>query len=103
MPLNTEQLFAHLKATAGKAPAKPKLPRTPAIQQAKRKEQEAKRAIGADRLEKEANNAVNTQDARQVAEHSLSKTLMKKLIEGVKLTTDEQRQIAMICRQAGLL
>lgn len=46
---------------------------------------------------------LNQTEIQQVVEATLSKPLLKKLIAGVKLSTDEQRQVALVCRQVGFL
>lgn len=42
-------------------------------------------------------------EIQQIAETSLSKSLMKKLIDGLTLSTDEQRQVALVCHRVGYL
>lgn len=109
MPMNKERLLAHLKASRGKSPAtpaKPALPKTPAIKAAEKLGQQAKKATGADKVEREITNHMNnldsSPDVKAVAE-SLSKALMKKLLDGSKLTSEEQKQVALVCKQVGFL
>lgn len=42
-------------------------------------------------------------EVKQVAEASLSPQLLRKLLSDEKLSTDEQKQVAAVCRQAGFL
>lgn len=110
MPLNKEQLFAHLKASRGKSPASPAKPSS--IKAAEKIEQDVKKATGVSKVEREITNHMNnlelpqvdsSPDVKAVAEQSLSKALMKKLLDGVKLTSDEQKQVALTCKAAEYL
>lgn len=108
MPLNKERLLAHLKASRGKSPATPAKPAS--IKAAEKIEQSVKKAVGVDKVEREVTSHTNNLDSmkssasvKSLAEASLSKLLMRKLIDGVKLTKDEQKQVALVCRQAGFL
>ena len=117
MPLNKEQLFAHLKASAkGTSKAKPALPKTPAIKQAEKIEHQAKKAVSKVEqevtshtgLQSQANNlelpqVESTQDARVIAEASLSPALVRKPLSGEKLSTNEQKAVAAVCKQVGFL
>ena len=110
MPLNKEQLFAHLKASRGKSPASPAKPSS--IKAAEKIEQDVKKATGVSKVERDVTDHTNNlelpqvespQDARAIAEASLSKALMKKLLDGSKLTSEEQKLVAVVCKQVGLL
>ena len=80
-----------------------------AIQQAKRKEQEAKRATGADKVEKEVERAVGHADnlgnaqASENVHASLPPSLLAKVGRNEKLTTKEQKELASFFRLVGWL
>lgn len=85
-----------------------------AIQQVKRKEQEAKKAIGADKVEKEVERAVghadnlgNAQASENVhallQQASLPPSLLAKVGRNEKLTSDEQKQLATFFKVVGWL
>lgn len=86
-----------------------------AIQQAKRKEQEAKRATGADKVEKEVERAVGHADnlgnaqasenvqASLLQQASLPPSLLAKVGRNEKLTTNEQKELANFFRLVGWL
>lgn len=106
MPLNKERLLAHLKASRGKSPASPAKPAS--IEQAEKLGQQAKKATGISKVEKEAEQATKAShssalDVRQIAEQSLSPALLKRLLSGEKLTTEDQKQVAAVCKVAGYL
>lgn len=117
MSLDTQRLFAHLMKAKAQAPTMPKPPATPAkpasIKQAEKIEQQAKQATGVSKVEREvtnhtglqsqANNLESSQDARAVAEASLSPALLRKLLSGIKLTGDDQKAVAAVCKQIGYL
>ena len=118
MPLNKERLLAHLKASRGESPAtpaKPALPKTPAIKAAEKLGQQAKKATGVNKVEKEIEQVTKADhssaldsmksvpDARAFAEASLSPALLRKLLSGEKLSTDEQKAVAAVCKQVGYL
>ena len=103
--------MAHLTA-ASKVTPKPT-----SIKQAEKIEQDVKKATGADKVEREVTSHTNnlelpqvespqvkpSPDVKSVAEAALSPSLMRKLLDGVKLTTDEQKQVALVCKQVGFL
>ena len=84
----------------------PKSPATPAkpasIRAAEKIEQDVKKATGAE-ITNHMNNLDSSPDVKVVAEQSLSKALMKKLLDGSKLTSAEQKQVALVCKQVGFL
>lgn len=101
MPLDKKKLMSHLTAAS-----KAKAPATPA-KAAEKIEQDVKKATGVSKVEKEAEQATKashtTLDVRQIAELSLSRALMRKLLSGEKLSTDDQKAVAAVCRQVGFL
>ena len=112
MPLDKKKLMAHLTAASkAKAPATPAKPAS--IKQAEMIEQQVKKAVGVDKVEKEAEQVTkadsiknadhSSPDAKAVAETYLSKALMKKLTTGEKLSADDQKAVAAVCRVVGYL
>ena len=111
MPLDKKKLMAHLSASK----TKPTMPKSPAIKAAEKLGQQAKQAACVNKVEKEIeqtkdsghssalDSMKSSASVKSLAEASLSKLLMRKLIDGVKLTKDEQKQVALVCRQAGFL
>ena len=105
MSLDTQRLFAHLMKASK---TKPTMPNSPAIKQAEKPGQQAKQAAGVNKVEKEIEKATkdadrSSPDAKAVAEAYLSKALMKKLTTGEKLSADEQKQVAAVCKTLSLL
>lgn len=106
MPLDKKKLIAHLSASK----TKPTMPKPASIKQAEKIEQQAKKAVGVDKVEREVTSHTNNLDSmkssasvKSLAEASLSKALMKKLLDGSKLTSEEQKQVALVCKQVGFL
>lgn len=107
MSLDTQRLFAHLMKAKAQVPT---MPKSPAIKQAEKIEQQAKKAVGVSEVEREVTDHTNNldsmksvPDARAIAEASLSPAVMRKLLSGEKLSTDEQKQVAVVCKQVGFL
>ncbi len=76
-----------------------------AIQQAKRKEQEVKKTVGIDKIEREADKAVRASaiEASIIASASIPPSLLAKVSKGEKLTPTEQTQLASFMEALGYL
>lgn len=112
MPLDKKKLMAHLSAASK---AKPTMPESPATKAAEKLGQQAKQAASVNKVEKQIeqtkdashssalDSTKSVPDAKAFAEASLSPALLRKLLSGEKLSTDDQKAVAAVCRVVGYL
>ncbi len=77
-----------------------------AVREAQKKEQQVKRSVGVDRIEKEAEQTakgVTDQSNNLASVHTLHPALLAKVGKGEKLTTNEQKELANFFRMVGWL